>query len=283
MTGAGAGPDAPVLDHLVVDVRDGMDAAAARWTALGFTLTPRGHHTLGSMNHLMMFETDYLELLGFGASPGGRPELEPFPVGLNGLVFKTDDAEALHAALSARGVPIMPARAFSRPVALADGTHDAKFRTARLPPDPASHGRIYFCEHQTPELVWRPEWQRHANGAVAITRVSVAARDPAAWAAPLAAMFGDVVRPGAEGALMLPMGVATLEIAPAGVLAARHGDALAAASGREDYMAVIALRTASLARTAEALRAAGITPHTADGSLTVPASAAGNVTLVFAE
>ena len=74
----------PVLDHVVIDVRDRMDEAARTFTALGFQLTPRGHHTLGSMNHLMMFATDYLELLGFGEGGASRPELAPFPVGLNG-------------------------------------------------------------------------------------------------------------------------------------------------------------------------------------------------------
>ena len=81
----------PVLDHVVIDVRDRMDEALATFAGLGFQLTPRGHHTLGSMNHLAMFATDYLELLGFGAGGGSRPELAPFPVGLNGLVFKTGE------------------------------------------------------------------------------------------------------------------------------------------------------------------------------------------------
>src|SRR5438034_6585261 len=94
----------PVLDHLVIDVRDRMDEAAAAFAALGFRLTPRGHHTLGSMNHLAMFATDYLELLGFGAGGGSRPELAPFPVGLNGLVFKTADADAVHAHALAAGL-----------------------------------------------------------------------------------------------------------------------------------------------------------------------------------
>ena len=41
-------------------------------------------------------------------------------------------------------------------------------------------GRVYFCEHLTPELVWRPEWQSHPNGARAIARVIVATDEPRA-------------------------------------------------------------------------------------------------------
>src|SRR5258708_23012117 len=110
-----------------------MDEAARLYQALGFTLTPRGYHTLGSMNHLMMFATDYLELLGFGDGRM-RPELAPFPIGLNGLVFTTDDADATFAHAQSAGLPILPVQAFSPPVALDTGTPEAKFLPPRLDP-----------------------------------------------------------------------------------------------------------------------------------------------------
>src|SRR5437763_275640 len=78
----------------------------------------------------------------------------------------------------AAGLPVLPVQSFSRPVALDSGTQDARFRTTRLDPERVAMGRVYFCEHQTPDLVWRPEWQRHPNGAVAIARVVVATADP---------------------------------------------------------------------------------------------------------
>jgi len=52
------------LDHLVINVLFDMDRAAALMSQLGFTLTPRGFHSLGSINHLMVFESHYLELVG---------------------------------------------------------------------------------------------------------------------------------------------------------------------------------------------------------------------------
>src|SRR5580692_2114904 len=72
----------PTLDHVVVNVRDRIDEAAETYCRLGFTLTPRGYHTLGSINHLAMFGTDYLELIGVpeGAS-SGRLGLLDFPAG----------------------------------------------------------------------------------------------------------------------------------------------------------------------------------------------------------
>src|SRR5437764_693725 len=72
----------PTLDHVVINVRDRIDEGAATYRRLGFTLTERGYHTLGSMNHLAMFGTDYLELI---AAP------DPSDLGaLFGRMFGTD-------------------------------------------------------------------------------------------------------------------------------------------------------------------------------------------------
>src|SRR3954451_10126642 len=204
----------PVLDHVVIDVRDRMDQAAQIFEALGFTLTPRGFHTLGSMNHLMMFGTDYLELLGFGTGGGmARPELAPFPVGLNGLVFKTADADAVHAHAAGAGLPILPVQSCSRPVDLSGDKHDARFRTTRLDPGKIAMGRVYFCEHLTPELVWRPEWQAHANGARAIARIVVATEEPRRTASLFAALFGEDSVGDADGTCLIEAGAARIALA----------------------------------------------------------------------
>src|SRR4051812_8924028 len=123
----------PTLDHVVVNARDRMDDAAETYRRLGFTLTPRGYHTLGSINHLAMFGTDYLELIGVRPDDDSRPEIMASPFGLDGLVFATEDADATHAALRRAEVPIDPPQQFSRPVTVGDETHDAVFRTTRLP------------------------------------------------------------------------------------------------------------------------------------------------------
>src|SRR5215472_13500293 len=161
------------------------------FASLGFLLTARGHHTLGSVNHLAMFATDYLELLGFGGGGVVRSDIARFPVGLNGLVFKTGDAEAVYRQAEAAGLPVLPVQSFSRPVALEGRTSDAKFRTTRFDADKVAMGRVYFCEHQTPDLVWRPEWQRHPNGACAIARVVVATPDPQRAAKLFRGLFGS--------------------------------------------------------------------------------------------
>lgn len=270
----------PVLDHVVIDVRDRMDEAQRVFAGLGFCLTPRGHHTLGSMNHLAMFATDYLELLGFGPGGNMRTELQRFPIGLNGLVFKTEDADIVHVHAEAAGLPILPVQAFSRPVELGGAEHDAKFRTTRLDAAKIAMGRVYFCEHLTPELVWRPEWQAHPNGARAIGRVVVATEEPQRSAALFAALFGaGAVRRG-PAACSVEAGAATVELVPPAAVAAEFGDAAAAASGRPEYLAALEFKVASLDGAAEALR------HVPDvrieaRRIVVPAGAAFNTTLAL--
>ena len=105
----------PVLDHVVIDVRDRIDDALRRFSALGFQLTPRGHHTLGSANHLAMFATDYLELLSFGEDGATRTEIARFPAGLNGLVFKTTDADLVHRHAAEAGLPVLPVQVLLPP------------------------------------------------------------------------------------------------------------------------------------------------------------------------
>ncbi len=275
---------APWIDHVVVDVQDRIEDAARRYRALGFHLTERGRHTLGSVNHLAMFDPDYLELLGSG-DPGTapRPELAGFPLGLNGLVFKLEDAAAKHAELKARGMPVLPVQSFSRPVTLPDGRREeARFHTVRLQPRAVFDGRVYFCEHLTPELVWRPEWQNHPNGALSIARVVLSVREPARIAGAFERMFG----PGAvdPGGRRLMAGKVVIELALNSELARQLGHALADPAGRQDYMALLGIRVRSLSRTEATLRANGIRGLRREtGRILVEPAEAMNVALEFIE
>ena len=273
----------PCLDHIVIDVREEIDAAAERFAKLGFALTPRGHHTLGSSNHLAIFATDYLELLGFGAAGPVRAELQPFPIGLNGLVFKTSDAERIHREAGAAGLPVLPVQSFSRPVTLTGETRDARFRTTRLDPKAVAMGRVYFCEHLTPELVWREEWQAHPNGAQGIARVVVAAPEPARSSALFQALYGPAAAvAAADGRVTVAAGSARVELMTPSAVAAKFGAAAAQPAGRAEYLAAAEFKVRSLRDTARRLSPpAGL--QVDDRRVVVPAAAAFNTTIVFAE
>ena len=270
----------PTLDHVVINTRERLDDAAACYRRLGFQLTPRGHHTLGSMNHLAIFGTEYLELIGVGPN-ATRADLLRFPIGLDGLVFGTDDSRAVYDALVAAGVAVGQPNQFSRPVTLKDGTEDAAFRTVRLEPQVVDYGRLYFCHHLTRHLVWRDEWRRHANGTIGVVRAVICAADPAAAAPLYRTMFGpEAVRTTADGASVL-IGLSRFDIVTPRALAAAFGKAAPDAQGRGAYMAGLTLRVADLARTAGVLRDAGVPTSEAAGRVLVPAAEAFGATLEF--
>ena len=170
------------LDHTVINVGYQMDDAKIAFENLGFQLTERGYHSLGSINHLMMFGTDYAELIGLPAKlqgqQTGRADIANAPLGINGLVFKAHDVDETFAHLQQLGMDGDPPKSFSRPVKLADGTQDARFRTVAVRNGVFPGGRVYFCEHGTPELVWRLEWQKHQCGVLSIPEFVIASTTP---------------------------------------------------------------------------------------------------------
>ena len=175
------------IDHIVINTRDRTDEAVAYCERLGFIITARGYHTLGSINHTIVFKTDYLELLGYppGKPPEKRPELVQRPAGLMATVLNVDDADQAQAILTERGLAPRPVSAFSRPVDFGPNERgDAAFRVTRLEPDAVPGSWFYYCQQLTPQFVWRPEWQAHANACVSMTRLTIEVSDVAA-AAPI--------------------------------------------------------------------------------------------------
>lgn len=202
----------PVLDHIVVNVHQRMDEAEAAFRGLGFNLTPRGYHTLGSINHLAIFATDYLELIALPEDATGRKDLLAWPMGWNGVVFNTEDAETLSAQLRANGVEASLPNDFSRPVPVPGGTADAVFRTVRLPNETTAAGRIYFCEHKTRGLVWRDADRFHANGVRAIGRIEFRAPDPGRLAGVFRGLFGPESVPAIAGGYRLTAGLVAIDV-----------------------------------------------------------------------
>ncbi len=276
----------PRVDHVVLDTRDGMDEAVLAFETLGFQLTPRSRHSLGSINHLAVLEPGYLELLGFDpASNVVRADIAQFPIGLNGLVFNTESACELFRDLNARGVPVEEPVAFSRTVNLPGGSAEAKFRVVRFKKGAAPFGRVYFCQHLTPELIWRREWLRHTNAATGIESVSVALRDPAAAAEQFSGIFGpDTVRQAPGGAWKLAAGNTEIELCAIDSLQAQLGGAMPLPLGRTDFVARLIVRTESVARASEVLRA-GAVPFTRieSGRVRVPAASGWNLAIEFVE
>ena len=176
------------LDHVVFYAGTDLPALCRQFEALGFFLTPLGHHDSGSINRLVILDGAYIELIGFeaGVSPGIRPELQAQAPGLNALAFRDGPG----------GPPAArPAGAFraplnlARPVTSGKASGVARFRTTTMT-EALQNFRVFLCEHLTPEWVWRPEWQAHANGAQRIERIRVGATEAARLRASIGAVMG---------------------------------------------------------------------------------------------
>ena len=135
-----------------------LDRAAVDFADAGFTLTPRGLHSIGSQNHCIMLGTNYVELL---AAPVPHRWLDYYRrflqhrEGLAAVAYATDDADKTYAQLKIEGKPARPPMDLSRPV---EGGV-ARFRLVQ------SEDTRFYVQHLTRELIWRPEWQKHRNGA----------------------------------------------------------------------------------------------------------------------
>ncbi|MDX6751570.1 VOC family protein [Geminicoccaceae bacterium 1502E] len=181
------------IDHVLIGVSD-LEAARRQWGRLGFNSTPRGRHVgWGTANYCIMFEHDYLELLGIldpaQFTNGLDRLLDEQGQGLLGLALASGDAAATAAAWRAAGLPAPEPQALGR-LLETDGGIDLQFRNAMLDNESCGGLRLFACEHLTPEHLRRPGWLAHPNGAVRIVSCTVLAARPEALAEPLGRVFG---------------------------------------------------------------------------------------------
>ncbi len=182
------------IDHVLVAVRD-LDKAADDWRRLGFAVTPRGGHPeWGTANHCVMFEGDYVELIG-AVGPGAKAEalraiLNDRGEGVAGLALASRDGAAACSDLRKAGVGCGEPQSLSRRLEAPEGTVTPMFSVFDLPEGTVPGATTIVCQHVTPELLRRKEWLEHPNGALAITSLTIAVDDPEAHRAGLEKVFG---------------------------------------------------------------------------------------------
>jgi hypothetical protein len=273
----------PGLDHAVIRVEN-LDRAAADFARMGFTLSPRGRHTLGTENHCLMFGFDYIELLW--VPPGVPvPFYADFPVGaegMTGLALKTDNAAGVRAEWEQDGLQPAALQEFSRPVEAADGTRaDARFRVVALPGERTPGGRVFACQHFTPDLVWRAGFRRHANQVTGINKVVIATDDPASTGLLWGRVF-DVPRHPIPGGIAINTGAAPIVALTHPALATQLPGVTLPPPGGPARFAAIYLSTGDRALAAAALRAGGFHPVALpDGSLALGPDESHGIALIF--
>ncbi|RED53989.1 VOC family protein [Aestuariispira insulae] len=184
------------IDHSIIGVRD-LEAARETYLKLGFTVTRRGRHIgWGTANYCIMFGPDYLEILGI-VDPtqfdAGLNDFIRIREGFLKLVLRSDDADMTARHLKAAGFDMQPVQDLARLLEMPEGDVKPAFKLMH-PKDgnlPGFSG--FLCQHLTPDLVWRPEWMAHENGAKAVHAYVILHQDPESLAAVYESFFQEPV------------------------------------------------------------------------------------------
>ncbi len=275
------------LDHVGFILRD-LDAGAARWARLGFTLSPPSPQMgrvpgqpemapWATSNRCTMFQRGYLELIGITQADNFNPWtafLDRFE-GIHITAFRCGDADSAYTALAARIDGFDPPLQRQRHAPHGDGTRPFRFRNIFSQDDHYPEGRFIVIEHQTPEVIWQDALMTHPNGAVSFEEVVFCADPTAPTARRLAGITGVAMD---QDRFDLPGGGRASVLDRAGFAARFPGappPALPAA-------AAIVVGVADPAQTRAVLRATGVEVNAAQGgTIWVSADAANGGIVAF--
>lgn len=279
------------LDHIVHAVRD-LDAAAAVYRGLGFTVGARNSHPWGTHNRIVQFPGVFIELLTlaepdklgsdgisklFGAYNGdfiARHE------GLSLLILHSDNAEADEADFRATRIGVGETMRFEREGRRPDGS-PAKLAFSLAFAEDRDSPEIHFavCQHHYPQNSWNPEFQKHANSVSRAAGVVAVAEEPQRHRAFLQAFCG--VDPTAAGdglQITTPRGV--IDVVTPKSFVARYG---VAAPDLTEGMRLAAIRFAvgNAALLQNAPELAGIAGLYAGNTAIIGANDAMGAVLIF--
>ena len=131
-----------------------------------------------------MLDSSYIELLGWEkGKPIQRAEIANQAIGLDALVFRTNDADASYAQLKESGFAVNPVQDLSREGEFMGKMVLVEFKTVRFSEQPIPGLRIYFCEHLNPEYVWQEVWLSHPNKMHYLPQITLGSPDSSETAA----------------------------------------------------------------------------------------------------
>jgi len=178
------------LDHIVHAVHH-LDAAAAFYRRLGFTVGARNQHPCGIHNHIVQLPGFFVELL-MVAEPdklGADRYSALFGTfnriflkareGLSFLMLESQDTDADARDFDAAGIAVSPMMQFERDGPWPDGSkRGAGFSLAFARDAVAPDIGFATCRQHRPENFWNPSLQLHANGTSAIAGAVIVAENP---------------------------------------------------------------------------------------------------------
>lgn len=191
-------------DHVNHSASD-FDRACERMEMLGFTLAPRSDQLApdpsgelkptGMANRCVMLEEGYIEISG-NVADTDSPAVRSFRkqcdryTGVHLLALGSPSPEAQVGRLSAAGFRPASTMKYQRMVGTPDGDRLARFTLATTPGELLPEARLLMVRHESPDLIWQRHWLDHANGAIGLAEVVIAASDMTASVDRLARFLG---------------------------------------------------------------------------------------------
>ena len=280
------------LDHIAHAVRD-LDAAAALYRRMGFTVGARNRHPWGTHNHVVQLPGFFVELLTV-AEPeklvgGGFAELfgrfnRDFlreREGLSFLVLESADAKADRAAFEAAGIAASDTLRFEREGKRPDGMPVTVAFSLAFARDTLAPGTSFaVCQQHYPENFWNPDFQKHANGAIGIAGAVMVAENPTDHHIFLSAFTGERALQSTSSGITIATPRGDIQVMDTAAFENHFADR-APDAGSGARLAALRFRVRQLPVAASALQASGIGFAERIGRIVVPAETAMGATIVF--
>lgn len=246
------------IDHAIIGVRD-LEKGREAFEKLGFRTTPRGRHVgWGTANYCLMFDHDYLEILGIVDPDAFTNNLDSFletREGLMSIVLRTEDAAATRAAWAEAGLDPAEVKDLSR---LLEPDVELRFQNVTLPPEKTADVPIFACSHLTPGPMRQPGWTDHPNGAIGIKTITAVTRDPSQVIEQMGRIFGSSRITETDDTVAVHTGRGVLLFATPDDLDMLHPQLSAELDSDQATLAVLSVRVRDLEATADWLDKAGI-------------------------
>lgn len=272
------------IDHAIIGVRD-LDQAKAAFEKLGFRATPRGRHVgWGTANYCLMFEQDYLEILGIIDPKEFTNNLDTFlktREGMMSVALRSTDPEATHLSWSNAALDPADVKKLSR---LLEPDTELQFKNVMLDAEKTAGVPLFACAHLTPEPMRQPGWTEHPNSAVGIRAITVVTSEPQNFVEPMSRVFGEPSLTETDNTLAVHTGGGVLLFATPDDLDMLHPELQADLADDDVALAVLTVRVRSLGAVADWLDHQGILyKRDASGVIGVGADHAHGVMLEFME
>src|SRR5882762_3577758 len=288
----GLGAMARGLDHIVHAVRD-LDAAAARYGRLGFTVGARNRHPWGTHNRIIQLPGFFIELLtvaepdklgpdGFARLFGGfNRDFLARHEGFSLLMLESQDAARDADLFRDAGIAASQALRFERQGERPDGTPVTVGFTLAFARDAAAPGAGFaVCQQHFPENFWNPAFQVHANTASGVAGVVLVAENPSDHHIFLSAFAGERELLATSSGITVTTPRGTIQVMDPSAYR-RHFGVAPPETGKGARLAAVIVSVRDMAAAAAALAKADVPAAKVMGRLVVGPQAAMGATVVF--